>query len=341
MRVSAVVVGVALLGLFVGIGCGSDGAADGAGDPSFSGTDTGGGWTCVPDTTPTPKSVGILSTSDGTGDGTGGGSTGGGTSDGTGSGGTSGGTTDGTGAGGSGGSGGSGGTSTTPPSCPPGTHAVQTGDGSGTGGAGGSGSGSGSGSGAGGTGGTGGTGDSSGSGGSLPAMPKLCKPGGVNNEPDILVGYAPADGQTVNQNGQIKVWVNDEGAPIIAPNEQVDPNTGAITQPGDRTAKASDGYLWEPALYIAPQTAESGGTPHFPTAIKGSYNNQPSTKTSGHLVQGMDPPPPGSTLAEKYTGEDIWDVSSLGLAPGTYIAEFVIHDGDHDRAIGCVTIVIK
>jgi len=176
--------------------------------------------------------------------------------------------------------------------------------------------------------------------GGLPPMPMLCMAGGANNEPEILVGYSPANGQSVGATGQIKVWVNDEGAPIIAPGEQVDPNTGAITMPGDRTARAPDGYLWEPALYIAPQTAENGGTPHFPTAIKGSYN--PTTnKGPGLLVAGMDPPPAGSVLTERYTGEDIWDVASLGLSPGTYIAEFVIHDGDDDRGVGCVTIVIQ
>ena len=55
----------------------------------------------------------------------------------------------------------------------------------------------------------------------------------------------------------------------------------------------------------------------------------------------MDPVPAGSVSSQAYTGEDIWDVSSLGLAPGTYIAEFVIHDGDRDRGVGCVTIVIN
>jgi hypothetical protein len=176
--------------------------------------------------------------------------------------------------------------------------------------------------------------------GGLPPMPMLCQMGGVNNEPGILVGYQPAMNQSVGANGQIKVWVNDEGAPIIAPGEMVDPNTGAITMPGDRTARAADGYLWEPALYIAPMTAENGGTPHFPTAIKGSYN--PTTiKGPGVMVAGMDPPPAGSQLLSTYTGEDIWDVSSLGLPPGTYIAEFVIHDGDRDRGVGCVTITIQ
>jgi hypothetical protein len=95
-------------------------------------------------------------------------------------------------------------------------------------------------------------------------MPKLCTDESVSNEPEILAAYSPANGKSVSENGQIKVWINDERAAIIAPNEQIDSMTGLITAPGDRTAKAPDGYLWEPALYIAPQTAENGGTPHFP-----------------------------------------------------------------------------
>lgn len=176
--------------------------------------------------------------------------------------------------------------------------------------------------------------------GGLPPMPMLCKAGGVNNEPEILVGYAPASGQSVGAGGQIKVWVNDEGAPIIAPGEIVDATSGAITMPGDRTAKAADGYLWEPALYIAPQSAENGGTPHFPSLIRGDYNNT-TQKGAGQHVAGMDPPPAGSVLSEKYTAEFVWSVDALMLPPGDYIAEFVIHDGDRDRGVGCVTITIQ
>ncbi|MGZ3407075.1 MAG: hypothetical protein ACXVAN_11570, partial [Polyangia bacterium] len=33
--------------------------------------------------------------------------------------------------------------------------------------------------------------------GGTPTPPKLCTAGGANNEPEILVGYAPANGQTV------------------------------------------------------------------------------------------------------------------------------------------------
>jgi hypothetical protein len=174
----------------------------------------------------------------------------------------------------------------------------------------------------------------------IPLPPKLCQAGGVNNEPEILVGYAPATGQTVGAGGQIKVWVNDEGAPIIAPGEVVDATTGAITTPGDRTAKAGDGFLWEPAVYIAPQSAENGGTPHFPSFIHGDYN--PTTqKGPGMVAAGMEPPPAGSMLSEKYTAEFVWNVDSLALAAGTYVAEFVIHDGDRDRGVGCVTITIQ
>lgn len=180
----------------------------------------------------------------------------------------------------------------------------------------------------------------------LPPPPALCMDESVSNEPEILAAFSPANGQSVASNGQIKVWINDERAAIIAPNEQIDMNTGLITSPGDRTAKAADGYLWEPALYIAPQTAENGGMPHFPQAIKGWYNNKPPPpgtrppNGAGVQVPGMDPPPAGTPLPETYTSEDIWDVNALGLPPGTYIGEFVIHDGDKDRAVGCVTIVI-
>jgi hypothetical protein len=178
-----------------------------------------------------------------------------------------------------------------------------------------------------------------------PPPPGLCGNKEINTEPEILAGFSPASGAAVGTNGQIKVWINDERPALIAPNEQIDAMTGQITAAGDRSAKAPDGYLWEPALYIAPETAESGGTPHFPQQIKGWYNNMPPFVRASSMmavqVSGMDPAPAGANLSEKYTTEDIWDVSALGLKPGTYSGEFVIHDGDRDRAIGCVTITIK
>jgi hypothetical protein len=173
-----------------------------------------------------------------------------------------------------------------------------------------------------------------------PPPPAICNDPAISTEPEILVGYSPALGQTVGLHGQIKVWVNDENPPFIAPGEQFDHMTGAVLAPGNRTATAPDGLLWEPALYIAPQTPQNGGTPHFPQWFKGWIDNNPPPGGMSFQVPGMDPVPPGATLAEKYTGEDIWEVSSLGLGPGTYTAVFVVHDGDDDRAIGCVTIVI-
>jgi hypothetical protein len=179
-------------------------------------------------------------------------------------------------------------------------------------------------------------------------IPGLCRDQSVNTEPEILVGYEPALGQTVSQSGQIKIWVNDECWPTIAPGEQIDPATGNVTAPGDTSAKAADGYLVEPALYIAPQTAENGGTPHFPTQVKGDYNNDANCWCGGILgcqshpaAPPIDPPPAGTQLFEPFTAEFIWDVSSLNLPPGSYTAEFVIHDGDVDRGVGCVSIDVS
>ena len=174
-----------------------------------------------------------------------------------------------------------------------------------------------------------------------PPPPTACSDQSLNNEPEILVGYSPGMGQSVGLTGQIKVWVNDENSPFIAPMEQVDNTTGAVTAPGNRTATANDGLLYEPALYIAPQSPTNGGTPHFPQWIKGSYNNNPPTRGTFTGGAPIDPLPAGSQMSERYMGEFVWDVSALGIGPGSYTAVFSVHDGDHDRAIGCVTIVIQ
>jgi hypothetical protein len=173
-----------------------------------------------------------------------------------------------------------------------------------------------------------------------PPPPTVCNDPTVNTEPEILVGYEPAMGQTVGQTGQVKVWVNDEHAPYVAPGEMVDNTTGAVTAPGNRTATANDGLLYEPAIYIAPQSPMNGGTPLFPQWIKGTYNNNPPNHKLFTVGAPIDPAPPGTSLALTYSAEFIWDVSALGLGPGTYLAVFSIHDGDGDRAVVCITIVI-
>ena len=160
-----------------------------------------------------------------------------------------------------------------------------------------------------------------------------------------LTDCLDCEAESVARDGQIKVWITDEATAIIAPGEQVDPSTGLITAAGDRSAKAGDGYLWEPALYIAPATAESGGRAYFLRHILGWYNNVPPAvgrkpaKGAGLAGAAVEPAPAGANLSEKFNTEDIWEVSDLGLAPGVY-GGAVIHDGDTDRAIGCVTITI-
>jgi hypothetical protein len=174
-----------------------------------------------------------------------------------------------------------------------------------------------------------------------PKYSNLCAEGGVNNEPEILVGYAPAAGQTVSATGQIKVWVTDEGVPLIAPNEQVNLSTGKVMVHGDTAAKAPDNFLWEPALYLD-SLAESGGVAHFPDYIKGDFNNNihSGAETSGTVGAPIDTPPSGGGKGG-YTAEYIWDVASLGLTSGTHAAQFIIHDGDNDRGVGCVNIQIQ
>lgn len=175
----------------------------------------------------------------------------------------------------------------------------------------------------------------------------------VNSDPSIILTYLPTAGQTVSATGQIKVWVNDAGAPFISTGEQVNPTTGAVTTIGDRAAKAADGYLLEPGLYIAPETVENDGQPHFPDFIKGQFNN---TGLLGNVTNGpeYDPLPPGSPQPgevnpnglgfNRYVAEYIWNVQNLGLATGTYQAEFLIYGGtggDKDRAAICVTLIVQ
>jgi hypothetical protein len=163
----------------------------------------------------------------------------------------------------------------------------------------------------------------------------------LNNEPDILVQFEPSSGGTVTSGGQIKVWVQDECAPTVAPGTQLDPNTGAITAVGTPTALAPDGYPWEPVLYV-------NGTAYVPTTIKGSVTVAPPPLDRSNcigggtgIISGPTPDPVQAPIIPGYyTAEDIWDVNSLGLSAGTYNGEFVIHDGDVNRAIACVTIVI-
>ena len=197
----------------------------------------------------------------------------------------------------------------------------------------------------------------------LPTGNDLCPANQFSTEPIIFVGTDPAPGQAVGANGEIRVWVNDETPPKIAPHEVVNPITGKIT-PGDRTAIDGAGngfFLWEPALYITPLTsankngpfsgdAENHGKPYFPTQIKGDYDSNPE----GQQIEMVGPPidtdfinfengPQNTQLTNKYlitgfTSEYAWSVNSLGLSPGAYHVELVIHDGDTNLGITCIAL---
>lgn len=181
-----------------------------------------------------------------------------------------------------------------------------------------------------------------------------------NTEDKILIGSDPAPGMLADK-GKIRVWVTDEEAPLVSSNETVDPVTGAVS-PGDQMDydTGSDGkgnYYWEPTIYTmlasGPPPAKpfcsaktAGCTPHFPSAIKGDYNPD-HDKYSGRK-KGPDIDAdwkdykngPGVKDKDEYTAQFEWNISTFGLTTGTYWAQYVIHDGDHDLAISCTTIQI-
>jgi hypothetical protein len=195
----------------------------------------------------------------------------------------------------------------------------------------------------------------------------LCSNNIFSDEYLILIGTDPAPGQAIGPDGKLRVWVTDEGAPKIAPDEKVDPNTGQIT-PGDRTATDGRGigfYLWEPAIYITGVTsanqhgpfkgnAEDGGKPYFPSLIKGDYNPNPDIGVYyGHEYHG--PPVDDYTKFENgpsfqqvdnsnfawshtFTAEYIWDVNSLKFPHGVYHVEIVTHDGDVNLSVDCLAL---
>ena len=194
----------------------------------------------------------------------------------------------------------------------------------------------------------------------------MCDDPFANSEPEILAAYSHAPGESVAANGQIKVWITDELPPYIAEGEQIDETTGRIVVPGDLAGLNFDGYLNEPTLYLTSATT-SMATGFYPQWVMGDYNNMPSagpdiTKLFGGTVPhgpAPEPLPASATgvLPQTYNSEFIWEVSEGGtgevevfefiwevsemqLEPGSYSAEFVVHDGDLDRAVGCIAIDI-
>lgn len=166
-----------------------------------------------------------------------------------------------------------------------------------------------------------------------PPVAGLCNKGGVNNHPEIFVAFSPKHARGVATTGQIKVWLNDNLPIKIAPAENVVRGSGAIRKAGDRTAKAPDGYLWEPAIYIFPNTADANGTPYFPNLIRGSFNNG-----SPRVSYGSDQLPPEAKAPLPHSLQLVWNVKDIGLTPGTYQVQFVVHDGAEGRGIKCITL---
>lgn len=197
----------------------------------------------------------------------------------------------------------------------------------------------------------------------------------LNTESEILQGFDPGPGGTAVAGGKIRVWIKDERPPFISPNEVVDANTGAITTPGDHTAvdNGTDGegnFYWEPTLYVVPpdkalnsnqvycDSHTTGCTPHFPNVVKGDYNTAnnftgtrgfmnstggakgPAPDNIGNFQNGpnVNGSNPHGWLSDSYFAEYIWNVDSLGLKSGSYIAQFSIHDGDINLAIDCFSI---
>lgn len=181
-----------------------------------------------------------------------------------------------------------------------------------------------------------------------------------NEEPDIFFASDPASGGTAVVGSQIRVWVDDGNGGSVAPGSVIDKNTGQIITPGDRTAsdgKGSGYYLWEPALYLTPVSSpdqpgpfsgdvENGGTPHFPIIVKGEASLADTGNTTGFIKLPPIDPPVNVVAGKKGHGGHIaqftWDVSSLGLTPGSgyYRVQIVVHDGDGDLAISCTTIQV-
>ena len=189
----------------------------------------------------------------------------------------------------------------------------------------------------------------------LPTV-NTCAASNFNREPYIFIASDPLPGGTAVPGGRIRVWVDDGNGGSVSDGENIDKNTGQIITPGDRTATDGKGtgyYLWEPALYITPLTspnqpgpysgdAENGGKPYFPQYVRGRVVYTDSNTTRFLQIPPIESPVGFEVPRSKDHGGNqaqfIWEVNSLGLTPGFYRSQIVVHDGDGDLAINCVTI---
>lgn len=166
-----------------------------------------------------------------------------------------------------------------------------------------------------------------------PPVTNLCAKGGANKAPEALIAYLPQQATAVSSQGEIALWVTDSMPPIISPNEKVIKSSGTVKTRGDIAARAPDGYIWEPQLYIFPQTIEKNGKAYYPDFVKGAYNNGTYLVSSNSDVM-----PPNSLPAKFYTVEYDWDVSKIGLTDNDYMVEFVVHDGHGNLGVKCISL---
>ena len=167
-----------------------------------------------------------------------------------------------------------------------------------------------------------------------PPITSLCTKGGANKHPEALIAYTPYQSQAVSSQGQIRLWVSDTKPPYISPNEVITKADGSVKTPGIRDAPAPNGYLWEPQLYVFPQTVDVNGKPYFPSFVHGEYNNV----TMIGISYGADITPPNALPTGPFTVEFVWNVSDIGLTDGEYEIEFVAQDGNQQLGVRCINI---
>ena len=191
-------------------------------------------------------------------------------------------------------------------------------------------------------------------------LPKVntCAESNFNREPYIFIASDPLPGGIAVPGGRIRVWVDDGNGGSVSEGEIINKDTGQIITPGDRSATDGKGqgyYRWEPALYITPLTspdqpgpyagdAENGGQPYFPSFVRGRVVYTDSNTTRFLSLPPIESPVGFEVPRSKDHGGNqaqfILEVNSLGLTPGFYRAQIVVHDGDGDLALNCITIQI-
>jgi Putative Flp pilus-assembly TadE/G-like len=146
------------------------------------------------------------------------------------------------------------------------------------------------------------------------------------------------------------------------PGSVTNPAVGSTQLSGDLAGVDPDQRPMFPALFITDITNnptstsgdwEFGGTPIPPSAVYGTWKGavvtvdktkSPATttvtpdadpaKNNWKLGAGADTVPSG-LLNEGYGAEVVWNISSLGLQAGHYYRmEFMVHDGDQNKAGG-------